>query len=390
MDRATFADRFRRAAQKARHFGQSFLEETLPAELRFRVQLNASYDGNPLHAGERLFPEDSDARRQRSLSNVDEDRALAALWRDGLVPEWIDLAVVGHTGAATLVEALTCGRFTADDGLLYHREEGYAPFHVLGPNLPGDYVEGRRFSIYDSVEAWEPEELARAAQHADRLRALELCGEAFDDEAVAKLPAFPNLTVLSISAASVRGRGFAALSQFKGLETLNLRELDPALLNLGDAPKLPGLRNLMVTPAPPGPWGFGRWAQRLPALECVQLAAPAALFLDGRLPTQMTLVSLKGTRLLGGTRLCEQTESLSLEFPEMSEAELGALLAPVRAVKTLSLDRTAVGDAFISQLVRRLEPHRLNVRDTQVSMHCLRDLRAQYPVLRTVPRPPST
>ena len=61
MDREIFADRFRRAAHRARDFAQSFLEEALPSELRFRVQLNASYDGNPLHASERVFPEDNDA-----------------------------------------------------------------------------------------------------------------------------------------------------------------------------------------------------------------------------------------------------------------------------------------------------------------------------------------
>lgn len=388
MDRATFADRFRRAAQRARDFAQSFLEESLPAELRFRVRLNASYDGNPLHAGEHTFPQDSDARQQRSLSNVDEDGALAAFWRDGRVPEWIDLSVVGDTGTATLVGALACGRFTADDGLLYHLEEGYAPFHVLGPSLPGDHVEGRRFSIHNSVEVWERDELERAAQHADRVRALELCGDAFDDEAVAALPAFPNLTVLGFSAASVCGRGFNALSRFERLETLNLWGMDPVHVNVGDAPSLPGMRNLLMAPAPAGPWGFGRWVEHLPGLECLQLTAPGPLFVDGRLPKQMTSVSLKGTRLLGEPRLCEQTESLSLEFPDMSEPELSGLLAPVSAVTTLSLDRTAVGDAFIRQIARRFELRRLNVRDTQVSADCLRDLRAEHPRLRTAPRPP--
>jgi len=389
MDHTTFAERFRGAAQKARGFAQSFLEESLPAELRFRVRLNASYDANPLHPAERTFPQDGGRRQQRSLSNVDEARALSAFWRDGLVPEWIDLSVVGETGTATLVGALACGRFTADDGLLYHTKEGHAPFHVLGPSLPADYVEDRRFSIHDAVEAWEPDEVQRAAQHADRVRALDLCGEAFDDEAVARLPAFPGLQVLAISAARVCGPGLRRLSGFGGLDTLNLHELDAAGLNVGDAPMLRAMRNLSIEPAPASPWGFGHWAERLPALECLQLAAPGPLFLDGCLPRQMTSVSLKGTRLLGEPRLCEQIESLSLEFPDMGEPELGPLLAPVRTVGILSLDRTPVGDAFIRQVARRLELRRLNVRDTQVSADCLRDLRAEYPGLRTVPRPPT-
>jgi hypothetical protein len=128
MDRDTFAERLRCASQKARDFAQSFLEESLPAELRFRLELNASFDGNELHAGERLFPADSDRRKQRALSNLDEAGALSVFWRDGLIPEWIDLSVVGTTGAATLVGASTCGRFTADDGLLYHLDEATRPF----------------------------------------------------------------------------------------------------------------------------------------------------------------------------------------------------------------------------------------------------------------------
>ena len=389
MDRDTFAERLRSASQKARDFAQSFLEESLPAELRFRLELNASFDGNELHPGERLFPADSDPRKRRALANLDEAGALNTFWRDGLIPEWIDLSVVGTTGPATLVGALTCGRFTADDGLLYHLDEGHAPFHVLGPSLPGDHVDGRRFSIYDSVQAWETDELERAAGNADRIRALELCGEAFDDEAVAALPAFPNLKVLGLAATSVGGRGLSGLSRLPGLETLHLSGLDRAHIRVGEAPTLPGLRSLLVTPAPATAWGFGQWVQRLPRLEDLQLTAQAALFVDGRLPRQMTSVSLKGTRLLGEPRLCEQIESLSLEFPGMSEAELDVVLAPVREVKILSLDTTAVGDAFVRDLAQRWDLRRLNVRDTQVSQNGLLELRAAHPRLRTVPRPRS-
>jgi hypothetical protein len=49
MDRELFAERLRPAAHKARDFAQEFLEESLPAELRFRIELSASCDGNPLH-----------------------------------------------------------------------------------------------------------------------------------------------------------------------------------------------------------------------------------------------------------------------------------------------------------------------------------------------------
>ncbi len=389
MDRQTFAERFRHAARRARDFAQTFLAEKLPSELRFRLKLNASYDGNPLHAGERLFPQDGDPRRRRATANLDEAGALAAFWRDGLVPEWIDLSVVGVSGTATLVGALVCGRFTADDGLLYHQDEGYAPFHVLGPSLPTGYLEGQRFSIHESAQAWEPDELALAAPHADRVRALELCGEAFDDAAIAQLPAFPDLRVLALSATRVRGPGLRSLAEFPCLETLHLNLLEAAPLDVGEAPLLPALRNLLVMPAPAGPWGFGRWVERLPGLEWLQLTAAGELFLDGRLPAQMTSVSLSGMRLLGAPRLCQRAEDLSLEFWGMGQAELEALLEPVRAVEELSLRRCAVGDAFAGRVAARFHLHRLDLRDTQVSPSGLRDLRAAHPRLRTLPRSPS-
>ncbi len=389
MDRQAFEERFRRAARRARDFAQSFLEEPLPSELRFRLELNASFDGNPLHENERVFPQDSDPRNQRALSNVDEAGALAAFWRDGLVPEWIDLSVVGASAAATLVGALTCGRFTADDWLLYHQDEGYAPFHVLGPSLPGGYVDGQRFSIYDSVQAWEPEELELAARHADRVRALELCGEAFDDAAIAALPAFPDLKLLALSATRVRGPGLRGLAGFPVLETLHISPLEAAPLDVGEAPMLRAMRDLLVMPAPAGAWGFGRWVERLSGLEWLQLTAPGELFLDGQLPKQMTSVSLSGTRLLGEPRLCERMEDLALEFSGIGEAELDVLLEPVRAVEELSLRKSAVGDAFAARIAARFDLRRLDLRDTQVSANCLRDLRATHPRLRTVPRPPS-
>jgi hypothetical protein len=389
MDRQAFEERFRRAARRARDFAQSFIEEPLPSELRFRLELNASFDGNPLRENERVFPQDSDPRNQRALSNLDEAGALAAFWRDGLVPEWIDLSVVGTTGAATLVGALVCGRFTADDGLLYHLDEGYAPFHVLGPSLPGGHLEGQRFSIHDSVQAWELEELALAARHAERVRALELCGEAFDDAAIAELPAFLNLKVLVLSATRVRGPGLLGLSGFPVLETLHINLLEAAPLDVGDAPMLRALRNLRIAPAPAGPWGFGRWVERLPGLDWLQLTAPGELFLDGRLPEQMSSVSLSGTRLVGEPRLCERTQDLALDFSGISEAALEALLAPVRAVEELSVRGSAVGDAFAARVAARFDLRRLDLRDTQVSQNGLRNLRAAHPRLRTRPRPPS-
>jgi hypothetical protein len=69
------------------------------------------------------------------------------LWRDGHVPQWINVAVLTETGTETIVELLCCGRFTADETRLYPVDEGRPPFHVLSPMLPPSY-DGGRFSIH--------------------------------------------------------------------------------------------------------------------------------------------------------------------------------------------------------------------------------------------------
>ena len=105
---------------------------------RYFVILNGSFDGNPLASGEHIFPDHDvpqfDARVPRSAEEVVE-----CLWRGGKIPEWIDITPYEADGTFLYSELLCCGRFTDDDGLLYHKREGYPPFHVFGPVLPVGY-----------------------------------------------------------------------------------------------------------------------------------------------------------------------------------------------------------------------------------------------------------
>jgi hypothetical protein len=96
-----------------------------------------------------IFPEDSD-REPASLLQLTVEEAARILWRDELVPEWIDVNVVDVDDDSTILQALCCGRFTKVAEHLYHVAEGYPPFHVLSPVLPPDWEsveENGRFSI---------------------------------------------------------------------------------------------------------------------------------------------------------------------------------------------------------------------------------------------------
>jgi hypothetical protein len=144
MDRDVFAARFMGSAQRARDFARGFVVEVLPEAVRFRVLFNQSNDDiEPLRAGEIVFPQDSG----RTLSACTAENAVDQLWRNGRIPEWIDLSVVDVKRASTVVEALCCGRFTDDEALLYHRAEGAPPFHVTSPALLPGY-DGSPFSLH--------------------------------------------------------------------------------------------------------------------------------------------------------------------------------------------------------------------------------------------------
>jgi hypothetical protein len=107
----------------------------LPDQNRYFVFLNSSFDGNPLAPGEHFFPDhdilQTDARVARNAEEVIEK-----LWRDGLVPEWIDITPFEAGHGFLYLELRCCGRFTPEEALLYHKQEGYPPFHLFGPIQP--------------------------------------------------------------------------------------------------------------------------------------------------------------------------------------------------------------------------------------------------------------
>jgi hypothetical protein len=156
MDREVFLDHLLGASAYCREFATQFVLDSLPSTFGFWVMLNCSYDQNPLMDGEILFPDDVRKHGKR-VGPLAADAVVSLLWRDQMVPEWIDISVWEADPHVTYFELMCCGRFTAESQRLYYSWTDIPPFGVKGPAYPariaisarkGDPVE--RFSLAES------------------------------------------------------------------------------------------------------------------------------------------------------------------------------------------------------------------------------------------------
>lgn len=391
MDRQEFAQRFRAAAVGARSFAQTLVLEPLPESLCFRVVLNASYDGNPLDPDERVYPEDSSMQRGLSLLRCTEQEVVELLWRDGLVPEWIDLSVCTRLGDATVIEACCCGRFTANAELLYHQGEGYPPFHVLGPTFPVDYDWEKdsdvKFSVFERAEACSLAELAALEAHADKPWSLTLFGPEFTDDALAALPRLPRLELFEVVGSPLCGPGLARLAAHPKLRLLRLRLFGVDRFSLRGLAGLAALRTVELFNLPSGSWAGPEFAQEASRVEQLRLHGRSELTLPSGWPRALTQLQIVAERVDGGP-IPAHLSTLVLRLPRQDEEALERLLEPLRAVDELDLSSTPVTDAVLERLLARVRPGTLRLVDTQVSDAYLARL-AQQRGLRLIPRGPA-
>ena len=383
MDRETFAARFLQAAVRARDFARTYIEEDLPDEMRFRLRLNSSYDAN-LVEGETVYPEDSVAERAKALRECAAETVVETLWRNGTVPEWADLAVMGRTEDASLLQVMVCGRFTASEGHLYHAQEGYPPFHVTGPCLPVGWQEGQRFSLYDRSECWDDRDLELLQPHAAKVWSLELHGDAVDDAMLDRLPVFPKLEILELRGAPVRGQGLAALARHPKLRVLRAYLPEGHPFDLSPLPKSRAFNTVDLSGLPSEEWGFDGLYKKAPNLKWLTLNTAGTLVADGRCPGA-SYISLTGRRLQGLPKLPKRADHVTFDFPEFSDELCEALLKPVRSLRALGLRGSPVSEAKMVELIRRFDLDHLAAVDCGLSDDAARRIAALFPNLRLLP-----
>lgn len=146
ISRSSFEKNLEASANYAVVFARQLVTNVLPDKIKYIVYLGASYDEYPLEKGEVTFPDDYTERKHIFEHAKD---AANLLWREGKVPEWINVTVLSATQEYTNVELVCCGRFSDNIKHIYHAHEGSAPFHVLGPPIPQgvDIFKGEKYQL---------------------------------------------------------------------------------------------------------------------------------------------------------------------------------------------------------------------------------------------------
>lgn len=377
MDRITFASRLADAAQHAVEFAREHVHEHLPDDVRFRVALNSSYDGNPLHPDERVYPDDRRAHPSERVSRLDIDELVDLLWRDGAVPEWIDFSVEAADQEATIVEVMSCGRFTTNEALLYHQREGRPPFHVLGPALPPESMRDGpgRFSLWWSTAAFDSTSFERAVAHADKVRILALRGRWVDDSVLADVRAFDRLVTLTVEGPSASGEGLTSL-EGSTVEHVSLTQVSARRLHLTGLAGLPCLRSIAVAGNPDAVDGLDALAGRT-NVDSVTVRVPALTDVGvvARLPSLRDLrLDTSGVSSLAPLARAKSLRHLSLDETPVTDDEMKPVAG--LALETISLGHTAITDLGIERLIHNPHLRRLSLVGTAITDASLEALAA--------------
>ena len=147
LSRETFRNNLIESAILARDFARTLVTTPLPDSIKYIVLYGCSYDGNPRREDEKTFPEDYD---QEPPLTTSPEEVTDLLWRDGFIPEWINVTADREDGERTHIKLECCGRYSALPKMIYHIREGRPPFCVLGPPMPPgvEISQGSKFDLY--------------------------------------------------------------------------------------------------------------------------------------------------------------------------------------------------------------------------------------------------
>ncbi|WP_434421011.1 hypothetical protein [Nannocystis pusilla] len=131
MEREEFRRRLADATRRLLALTRTYVIDALPEAVTYSLAMGSWVEEVPLGPGEVLFAEDGERFRERRSCTAEETVDL--LWRDGLVPLWIDMVVVAALHGRTQVDAEVSPRFVRE---LRELEGEERPFLIKVRNEP--------------------------------------------------------------------------------------------------------------------------------------------------------------------------------------------------------------------------------------------------------------
>src|SRR5712671_711175 len=90
MTREEFSRNLNKATLRSHEKALIFVENELKPPFKYLVRLNQSYDGNKLADGEVILDE-MRRKGEKQIGPLSADEVVNLLWRNELVPEWVDI-----------------------------------------------------------------------------------------------------------------------------------------------------------------------------------------------------------------------------------------------------------------------------------------------------------
>lgn len=134
MKKEDFKKNLEKAVNGLIDFTQEIVTNNLPDTYKFIIKTNCSYDGNELEDDEEIYPDDT-INESSSINPASTLTVIDYLWRNGKVPQWINVQVSSCDSNFTYITLECCGRYSS---ILNHKD---SPCRALGPYIPYHYID---------------------------------------------------------------------------------------------------------------------------------------------------------------------------------------------------------------------------------------------------------
>ena len=380
MDKDLFQHRFIIAMNLAREFGQKYITEDLPEDIRLDLSLNDSHD-RYAHPALKLYPEDSSEEMAAAVYDISADEASNVLWREGYVPCWIDLSVKAIRRNCTIIGLSVCGRFTHQEEHLYHIKEGQPPFHVVGPGLPPHDTGGVPFSIHRVKQCRTPEDFSDAQENAEKVIALELSAALAMAAPLAARSQFPNLENLTLESSIWGQQSFQSLGVPSTIKNLSLSFGKSESFDLRDMAYFQNLESLTLNQVPSRLIGIEEVRSVLENLNSFSLTAVSEVHADCEVTfADLLMFYLDLPVFPDWISRCRNGKYLMIGCREGDEKSILSFLEKsLDSLASLGLRSTPVSDDVFKILLNAPQLTNVDLTETKVTMEAINTFEEQRP-----------